>query len=442
MKKRIGCLVIFTLFAVLVKAQKDIDVFQEKHSAAELKKDIEAVKTTLESKDPNLYWYISKKQLNKKLDSLESAITVPMSNSAFRYKLACVLAAIGDGHMSLKFDADKLYPADRTKFDGSEVFPIQKFKYKAINDKLFIVENLSEDNSIAPGTEVLAIDGQPASQIIKGLLASIASDGYNQTFKYFYLNTEFADKYMEAFGFGDNVTFTLKVGEAIKTISLKKSNGVQKANVMDAANQQKSFLARYAYIKVSTFNYGMSDFNSSIFSAIKRSKINRLVLDLRNNNGGSQQHMIDLFSYLIDTPTFFAEKFKSPFPESAYGSETPVIPADAHFKGKLYVLINGGTFSAASLIAANLRADKNVTFIGSETGGAGDKCTGGTFADLTLPHCGLLLHYALNALVVPKSVSAKGRGVMPDVAINYQIIDFVQKKDLEFEWVKENVDKW
>jgi C-terminal processing protease CtpA/Prc len=39
------------------------------------------------------------------------------------------------------------------------------------------------------------------------------------------------------------------------------------------------------------------------------------------------------------------------------------------FKGKIYVMINGGSFSASSLISSNLKL-KRVTFVGEETGGA------------------------------------------------------------------------
>jgi C-terminal processing protease CtpA/Prc len=38
-------------------------------------------------------------------------------------------------------------------------------------------------------------------------------------------------------------------------------------------------------------------------------------------------------------------------------------------KEKIYVMINGGSFSASSLISSNLKTPK-VTFVGEETGGA------------------------------------------------------------------------
>jgi C-terminal processing protease CtpA/Prc len=40
------------------------------------------------------------------------------------------------------------------------------------------------------------------------------------------------------------------------------------------------------------------------------------------------------------------------------------------FKGKVYVMINRGSFSASSVISSNLKGSKRATFVGEETGGA------------------------------------------------------------------------
>ena len=45
-------------------------------------------------------------------------------------------------------------------------------------------------------------------------------------------------------------------------------------------------------------------------------------------------------------------------------------PKPNNFKGKVYVLINGGSFSASSIISSNLKSTKRAIFVGEETGGA------------------------------------------------------------------------
>ena len=153
MNKWVCFFILLVSISSFCKAQKPISVFLEKHNVTELKKDVDFVKSNLEEKNPNLYWYITKAQLNKKFDSLKRALTQPLTNSDFKYKLACVLASIGDGHMTLKFDANKLYPEERSNFDGSKILPIQKFVFKVLDNRLYIIENRSEDKFIVAGTD-------------------------------------------------------------------------------------------------------------------------------------------------------------------------------------------------------------------------------------------------------------------------------------------------
>jgi C-terminal processing protease CtpA/Prc len=45
-------------------------------------------------------------------------------------------------------------------------------------------------------------------------------------------------------------------------------------------------------------------------------------------------------------------------------------PSENHFDGRLYVLIDGGSFSASADFSATVDVYKRATFIGEETGGA------------------------------------------------------------------------
>ncbi len=437
-----ACFFILLAHSCFCKAQTPASLFLEKHTATELKKDVDAVKSYLEKKNPNLYWYITKTQLNKKFDSLKTTLTQPITNAEFKYKLACVLASIGDGHMTLKFDGAKLYPEDRAKFDGSKISPIQKFVFKVLDNKLYIIENRSEDKLVTAGTEVLAIDNYPASKIISDLLLSLSSDGYNQTFKEFVLNVMFPEKYMELFGLKDSLSYSLKTNDGIRLLSLKSSPSANRLSSSVQLSNKNYSSTKYAYLKVGTFKNAFFDTYDTFFKTLKQNRTKNLILDLRDNLGGKHESMILLFSYLIDKPTFFSQKFdKGNSSDLVYGSETPVVPNEFKFTGKIYVLINGGTFSAASLIAANLQANTNATFIGTETGGGRNKCTGGTFDGMSLPNTGLLLEFGTQALVVPQKSNINGRGVMPDIPINYNINDIVSKKDLEYEWAKAQINK-
>ncbi|MFF5382987.1 S41 family peptidase [Pedobacter suwonensis] len=111
------------------------------------------------------------------------------------------------------------------------------------------------------------------------------------------------------------------------------------------------------------------------------------------------------------------------------------------FKGKIYVLIDGGTFSAGSLLAANLKALKNITFVGEETGGSKNAWTALTLKSLSLPASQLLLRYGTLPAYFGDITRIDGRGVMPDVPVTYVVDDYLAGKDLELDWVLKDVEK-
>ncbi|WP_293741259.1 S41 family peptidase [uncultured Pedobacter sp.] len=118
-----------------------------------------------------------------------------------------------------------------------------------------------------------------------------------------------------------------------------------------------------------------------------------------------------------------------------------ITPHPFAFKGKIYVLIDGGTFSAGSLLAANLKALKNVTFVGEETGGSKNVWTALTLKSLSLPTSQLLIRYGTLPAFFGDITRIDGRGLMPDVEITYQIEDELAARDLELDWVLKDMEK-
>ncbi len=187
-----------------------------------------------------------------------------------------------------------------------------------------------------------------------------------------------------------------------------------------------------AILKIENFYDGIYNrFYSNVFRQLDSLKTENLIIDLRDNPGGELGETRCLFSHLVDTSFIFIDKsevtsetsilhakyFKGnplvakvflallypfellsrgmlasmvqkgddnryyiPFPESLSSSSKP-----NSFKGKVYVLINGGTFSASCLLASNLKGSKRAFFVGEETGGAANGTVAGKIAAFILP---------------------------------------------------------
>ena len=112
-------------------------------------------------------------------------------------------------------------------------------------------------------------------------------------------------------------------------------------------------------------------------------------------------------------------------------------PKDYFFSGKIYLLVNGGTFSAASLLASRMSSLPNVEIVGEETGGDYNGTVAGILPVYTLPNSKIKWRLGLMHIKTINQRSLKGRGVMPDKSLQPTVSDIILKKDTVLDWVKQ-----
>lgn len=221
-----------------------------------------------------------------------------------------------------------------------------------------------------------------------------------------------------------------------------------------------------------------------LFDSIKNNNIKTLIIDIRDNPGGRVNEVVDLYSYLTDKeftilqPAEVTSKttlwrtgiFKTapiiayPFiglgypiymtysylrtTQNADGSYQYKLTGSRkrenspnHFNGKLYVLINGGSFSASCILSSSLKANPNVTFVGEETGGAFNGTVAGIMPLVALPNSKIPLRLGLMDIKTINQTDVVGRGVFPDKEIIPTLQDKINNKDLEVEWILQQVKK-
>lgn len=461
--KRFAIVLALIFGNIIAKAQFLDEISVKLHDPSDLKKDVWLAQTILEKENPNLYLYISKKQLNKKFDSLRNTIREPITSIGLYVKLLSVISYIGDGHLTINLDFTKLSLDDVAVLKKPSLqHPIYQFDYHVIANRLYVIKNATADSSIKVGTEILAINKVPAAKLIDSLSQYITSDGFNTTYKKFLMNKGyFAERYRFLYPKKEPLTFDLRSEQGIKELTLNSFQKVSYSlSVSPLPTVEYKLLSpdsNIAYVKIRTF-YNDDKFvgYDSIFSDIKKRNLETLIIDLRDNIGGATHWSSSVYSYLIDTPTYFyrlpseiiKQKILFDNPQirnwakraSTYKFPT-VKPKASGFRGKIYVLINGGSFSATSLLAANLQNLKNVTFVGEETGGSKNIWTAGVMKNVTLPATKLLLTYGNIPAYFGNINEIDGKGVMPDIPISYDIEQYLAKKDLEVEWVIKDIAK-
>jgi C-terminal processing protease CtpA/Prc len=237
-----------------------------------------------------------------------------------------------------------------------------------------------------------------------------------------------------------------------------------------------------ALIKIRAFARGnYKDFYAQSFEKIASTKTRNLILDLRYNGGGRGAEVLKLYSYLTD------KKFRF-FKESEIAGRTPLLkstmsntnsilgklgvglispfilmydlsrvkkkngklyykllskkqrPNPLNFKGNLYVLINGFSYSAASILSTHLHGSKRAIFVGEETGGAYNGTVAGFFKIYELPNTKIKIRIGLLNLQAPFKQEPDGYGIKPQVQIIPTIADRKLKKDPELEWVLKDIE--
>ena len=239
-----------------------------------------------------------------------------------------------------------------------------------------------------------------------------------------------------------------------------------------------------AYIKVKSFSREYSDeFYKKTFSKIKNAKSEYLIIDVRNNYGGSLYEINNLYSYLNDKPFtliktsqvtardiplrtnyfrksspldyaiksisypsyFFAQAFSTYKKDGKIfykmKADKPTKPNKEAFHGKVFVLINGGSFSASSIITAKLKNDKRATLVGEETGGANDGTVAGFYSYQKLPNSEI--RFPIGLLFVQPNIdfSDTKKGVIPDIEIKENMQDIIDKKDPQLDWIRSEIEK-
>lgn len=466
-------------------------IFLSKRQALE---DLHWLKFSLEYIHPRLYKYDDKKTVDTRFDSLEKVIGNKISGLDFLALITKANAKIHCGHLYTIAQGDL-----SKEVSGKKVLP---FHIKVIDGKLYLFNDCS--NSLIPnGSHILSINGKSDNEILNTVLSGIPADGYIETRKiklleryffsafqgfdlYYYLFVDRSNNFkIDYLPFGSNIKKTVSVTgisseERQKMLLTKYNIDEQIWFKTPSPKFEIDSISKCAVITISRSFYdkeidpNFDSLLSSAFHIIKEKKIENLVLDLRNNEGGDEYQQMELMSYLYDKPfklyqnIYLSNLDFRPLKPVIIEKDTSTLlfnnddeymrkinenlwinnydysdnlqlkePKTDVFKGNLYVLMNGACFSSAADLISDLKKTTNATFIGEESGGAFEGPTGGDNIVIQLPNSKIMIRISPNIQIgYMYQKHPIGRGVLPTYPINYTIDDLLQHKDLEMEFAK------
>ncbi len=502
MKNTVYLLLLCSILSSVTFAQSIDDTFSQK----KMQKDLEVFKEIRLKANSGLYKYRTKEQIDSIYNWAEDEIEKSSTYLDF-YNIICQLT---DFEGSLHNDTD--LPEKYLKNLRKESYGYFPYPIKWIDGKWRINY---ENEEIPLGSEIIEINGLSISKIIENLYKYYTTDGQNITGKRIGVRRHFSKYYR--FNYGQEESFQvafknidanreeqktikgLSYSDYYKNFDNRYSKPYDQIYYTDLTENEKynykKLDASTGILTINTFSMGNEtteehktyvSFLDSIFTIVKTENLKNLIVDVRQNGGGTDPNDVVTYSYL--TSRKFKEskkvwvsfnkipfvryynstipKFLRPFGIGKYNrwfqkrfpnqvnnryymsegeSEMQIrLPNEKAFQGKVYLLISPAVASAGSLFAAMLAGNKNTITIGEETMGGYYGHNGHTPMEYKLPNSKIVTTFSVENIEqdAPKKENQfYNRGIIPDYEVSQTYQDFLKDEDTQMNFTLELIKK-
>lgn len=462
-------LIIFNLLIFVCKTA----ACQTKLEPKAMQADIATMKAVWENIHPGLYRYNDSESINHYFSILEKKAQQTQTLRDFYIQISQFNTQLHCGHTYVSYynNNDDI----KTELFSPIVLPIL---FIAQDDRLIITHNLTSHSELKPGTEIKAINGVSVKTIIDSLLSVSKADGLNAHQKKLsnisiYPNQILLEDYCLF-----DIYYPLFFKENIHNISYHiQLNRGKKLDVQGITKAERwvEYEKKYGVLPkdqetwnlkectpqtvklqigdFATYNWDFDyrHYLDSIFSYIKEKKYTNLIIDIRQNEGGSDDARDALLSYLISSPlpqpdairrlyrytsitdslkpylntwddSFLADKIGfTPTSDGYFESpmstlEKPNInPATNHFNGKIFLITDATNSSTTFILAEYFQKHHLGIIIGETTGGSKQGINGGEIVFFSLPNSKIEMDLPL--LWQRPLTDQKDEGVHPDYSI-------------------------
>lgn len=482
---------IFILLVVLVQslpAQRVKRTGEELIPPNLLLEDLRQLKGWITEAHGDPYRFTTEKALTQRFLDAEKQIKSVEQMTGIRFfgLLLPIMAELRDGH-------SKVLPPDLDHFYGATILPLGLHFYQ---ERPFVLDNMGQE-SIPLGAELLEINNQRVDQFFRQIIDQMSRDGNVRSSRHQKLeNALFLANLMKGLGV-DKEEYLIKYqkGEDIKTVTLKGIDQatykqVRSKSIAQPRKRQPMSLeipeesASTAVLTIRSFNPGyfknsQQEFDrqlDELMLQVREESIDHLIIDLRGNTGGEDTYNAYLLRYFMKEdfrlygeinaqkgnykflpdghhwdidPRAFVPREDGRFDVTRYLWEDPdnhglktFSPLENRYSGKVYVLTDGYTFSAAAEAASFFKHYQLATVIGEETGGSSIGTVAGYTPTFTLKNSGV--HVNLSLISIKRSFFEDAwtdRGVMPDVALAATVQDRLEGRDVVLERAYELIRK-
>ncbi|MFP2932472.1 S41 family peptidase [Pyxidicoccus sp. 3LG] len=441
-------------------------------SPAEALEDFELAVTAVEQAFPAIDWHRPKGHWRQERRAARARLSTVVDDTGLYRVLAPLLASLGEDHLTLRQSE-----AMRCHFrQQAELLPLDLYWTEG---GVQVLRGFGGGADVPRGARLLAINGQSWRSLFQEMWRSVGGDGDVTTG---------VMRELDGDGYARQ-RYLLRGREASFQVRLLLPDGTPREltltpiplSARPGASDTGSPLATLEWIDADTAILRVPTFSNrryrevgasypetlqKLFEQLAAHGARDLILDLRDNGGGSESNENVLFSYLVEQPfrkyafvevranhfavtsrsgrrfqqTVFEPEELTTYARTSGGTlrrldQAPLglrshwQPVSPVFTGRLLVLVGGRTYSGAAELASMLYSQGRGLFLGEEAGGTHAGNSSGYDWTLTLPNSDMelsvpLLHFRMSATGLPRN-----RGVIPHCVLQPDASEYGLRED-------------
>ncbi len=399
-----------------------VSIFSQKQKTVDWNKDLAFIKNELPKDHYNFYAVRSEEDFFKGIDQIaiqENHLT----NFQVGVKLQQLIASFGDPHTLISL---------KPYLDVHKILPLGLMW---CSDGLWI-QFTTKENEVILGSRLLKINDIPLSVVVDSLNTLLTIDNQAMVHKKI-PQLLLSNQLLEYFGFSSSEAVKLTVEKDGRNIEYNiHPSRINKNNITKTIPdqmplcyqkvrapfwetvQRKDNILYVQYNKCFSRenpppNYAgniqklpsFTEFSKAIIDAITQNDFDKIVFDLRFNQGGNS-----------DQGTEFIKELASLKKLST--------------NGKLFVIIGRDSFSSAIINIMDFKKMINAILVGEETSGKPNHF--GEVREMKLPYSGLIVRYSTKYF---KETNKDVNTVTPDKIIEASFKDFKEGRDPVYEWI-------
>lgn len=469
-------------------------------SSEQLMADYKLIETMVLEVHPGTYRYNDKAGIKEALAELKEKFQEKQTYGAAYLAISKLLASLQCDHTFASFYNQNALIKSVIHRQKDKL----PFTFRWIAGKMIVIYDASENQDLTRGTEVVSINGISAKVIKEKLSGYISSDGGGEGSRIAKSALYGYDFRYDAFDVlhpllfpltGDSFELEVKAFEATENRKLKVSATTRKERNRLLAKRYPSFpktrddllsfrmineqvgllkLGSFGLMGWKRLSLDYKAFFADAFAQLAKSKAQHLIVDIRENLGGSDEMKDELATY-FDVDRFINEDREGrtrylQFPETlkpfvqSWGDKPwyyDLKPEKAtqkdgyyvfrkeyyrnqrnkkkkhYFKGKSYLVTSAQNASLAYYLAQDFRKFKVGQLVGQETDGNLRGINGGQILFLRLPNSKIEIDFPVMGDFIDGE--QPNQGVVPDILVEPTVSDIYHNIDTEIERILEKI---